>query len=76
MGLELPIFSFLSSSLLVLILPAQVHYCNIPSASIIAWFCFCNIIHGINSIIWLGNQGQRAPVWCDISKSFVQSIDG
>lgn len=67
MGVELPIFSFLSTFLLILILPAPIHYCSIPSASIIAWLFFCNLIHGINSVLWFGNEAVHAPVWCDIS---------
>ncbi|KAH9990877.1 pheromone A receptor-domain-containing protein [Russula vinacea] len=66
MGVELPLFSFFSTFLLILILPA-IHYYSIPSASIIAWLFCCNLIHGINSILWFGNQGVHAPAWCDIS---------
>lgn len=68
MGVELPIFSFLSALLLTLILPAPIHYYSIPSASVIAWLFFCNLIHGINSVLWFGNQAVHAPVWCDICK--------
>ncbi|KAI9509917.1 pheromone A receptor-domain-containing protein [Russula earlei] len=67
MGAELPVFSFLSLSLLVLILPAQVHYDNIPSASIIAWLFVSNLIHATNSVFWFGNQAEHAATWCDIS---------
>jgi len=75
MGVELPIVSFLSVSLLVLVLPAQVHYHSIPSASIVAWLFVCNLIHGINTVLWLGNQAEHAPLWCDICKvSFKPSI--
>lgn len=68
MGVELPIFSFLSIFLLILILPAPIHYHSIPSATIIAWLFFCNLIHGINSVLWFGNQAAHAPAWCDICK--------
>ncbi|KAH9964858.1 pheromone A receptor-domain-containing protein [Russula dissimulans] len=67
MGVELPIFSFLSVSLLVLILPAQVHCLSIPSASMFAWLFICNLIHGINTVLWLGNRAEHTPLWCDIS---------
>jgi pheromone a factor receptor len=66
MRLELPVLSFLSVALLILILPGQVRSYSIPSASIIAWLFFCNLIHGINSILWSGNQAVHAPTWCDI----------
>lgn len=75
MGVQLPIFSFLSTLLLFLILPAQVHHYGIPSASIIVWLIFCNIIHGINSVLWFGNQAEHAPVWCDISRGFDQGLN-
>jgi hypothetical protein len=74
MGVELPFFSILSTFLLILILPA-IHYYSIPSVSIIAWLFFCNIIHGINSILWFGNQAVHAPVWCDICMVFIRGID-
>ncbi|KAI0298001.1 GPCR fungal pheromone mating factor [Russula brevipes] len=67
MGIELPVFSFLSSFLVILILPAQIRGFNIPSVSIISWLFFCNVIHGINSVLWNGNQAEHAPAWCDIS---------
>ena len=69
MGVELPIISFLSAFLLVLILPAPIHYYSIPSASLIAWLFFCNLIHGINSVVWNGNQAVHASAWCDICKA-------
>jgi hypothetical protein len=75
MGVELPFLSFLSTLLLTLILPAPIHYYSIPSASIIAWLFFGNIIHGINSILWFRNQALQAPVWCDICKFFVGGIN-
>ncbi|KAH9977174.1 GPCR fungal pheromone mating factor [Lactifluus volemus] len=67
MRLELPVLSFVSIALLILILPGQVHTFSIPSVSIIAWFFLCNLIHGINAILWSGNQNVQAPLWCDIS---------
>ncbi|KAI0246664.1 GPCR fungal pheromone mating factor [Lactifluus subvellereus] len=67
MRLELPGFSFLSTALLILILPGQVHSYSILSVSIMAWLFLCNLIHGINSVLWSGNQAVHAPAWCDIS---------
>jgi hypothetical protein len=73
MGVQLPVFSILSIFLLVLILPAQVHHYSIPSLSVIVWLIFCNLIHGINSVLWFGNQAEHAPVWCDICKVAVRA---
>ncbi|KAI0298957.1 pheromone A receptor-domain-containing protein [Multifurca ochricompacta] len=67
MRFELSTFSFLSVALLILILPGQVNAYSIPSVSIIAWLFFCNLIHGVNSVLWSGNQAVHAPVWCDIT---------
>lgn len=75
MGVELPFLSFLSTVLLILVLPTQIHHYSIPSASIIAWLFFCNLIHGINSVLWFGNQAVHAPAWCDICEGSVQGTD-
>jgi hypothetical protein len=75
MRLELPVLSFVSVALLILILPGQVRSFSIPSVSIIAWFFFCNLIHGINAILWSGNQSVHAPVWCDICEIFAHGSD-
>ncbi|KAF8259096.1 GPCR fungal pheromone mating factor [Lactarius quietus] len=68
MRVELPTFSFLSVALLILILPGHVRSSStsIPSVTIIAGF-FCNIIHGVNSVLWFGNQAVHLPPWCDVS---------
>lgn len=66
MRVELPTFSFLSIALLLLILPGHVSYGSIPSVTIIAWLFFCNLIHGVNSILWFGNQAVHIPLWCDV----------
>jgi Pheromone A receptor len=75
MRIELPVLSFVSIALLILILPGQVHTFSIPSVSIIAWFFLCNLIHGINAILWSGNQNVQAPLWCDICEIFAHCSD-
>lgn len=67
MRVELPTFSFLSVALLILILPGHVSSSSIPSVTIIAWLFFCNLIHGVNSVLWLENQAVHMPPWCDVS---------
>ncbi|KAH8984399.1 pheromone A receptor-domain-containing protein [Lactarius deliciosus] len=67
MRVELPTFSFLSVALLVSVLPGHVNFNNIPSVTIISWLFFCNLIHGVNSVLWSGNQAVHLPPWCDIS---------
>lgn len=68
MRVELPTFSFLSVAWLILILPGQVSSCSIPSVTIIAWLFFCNLIHGVNSVLWFENQTVHLPPWCDVCK--------
>ncbi|KAI0028108.1 GPCR fungal pheromone mating factor [Vararia minispora EC-137] len=63
----LPVFSFLSILLLVLIIPGQLKSNTIPAMSIICWLFVCNIIHTANSIAWADNTNTHAPIWCDIS---------
>lgn len=75
MRLELPGFSFLSIALLILILPGQVHSYSILSVSIMAWLFLCNLIHGINSVLWSGNQAVHVPAWCDICKLLAYGSD-
>ncbi|KAF8346504.1 pheromone A receptor-domain-containing protein [Amanita rubescens] len=38
---------------------------------VIAWLAICNLIQGINAVIWAGNSQLRAPVWCDIVTKLV-----
>lgn len=66
MRVELPTFSFLSVALLILILPGHLN-ASIPSVTIIAWLFFCNLIHGVNSLLWSGNQAVHLPHWCDVT---------
>ena len=68
MSVELTIFSFLSIALLILILPGHVYSSSIPSVTIFAWLFFCNLIHGVNSVLWSGNQAVHLPPWCDVCK--------
>ncbi|KAI0060068.1 STE3-domain-containing protein [Artomyces pyxidatus] len=67
MRAELPLFSFLSLALLLLILPGQLKSNTIPAVSVIAWLFICNIIHGVNSILWADNVALHAPAWCDLA---------
>ena len=66
MRVELPASSFLSVALLILILPGHVDSSSIPSVTVFAWLFFCNLIHGVNSVLWSGNQAVHRPPWCDV----------
>ncbi len=39
---------------------------DIALSSVIAWLAACNLIQGINAVIWAGNSQLHAPIWCDI----------
>ena len=69
MRIELPIASFLCLGLLLLLSPVFLHSRNLAVISLAAWLVFCNLISGINAVVWAGNVHNHAPVWCDISTS-------
>ncbi|KAI0053506.1 fungal pheromone STE3G-protein-coupled receptor [Auriscalpium vulgare] len=71
MRAELPAFSFLSVVFILLILPGQLKSNNIPAVSIIAWLFVCNLIHGVNAILWANNVDIRASAWCDLAVTAV-----
>ncbi|KAI0370949.1 STE3-domain-containing protein [Pilatotrama ljubarskyi] len=66
MRTELPAVSFLCVAALVLVAPVLMSSRNIPVLSLAAWLLFCNIIHGVNTLVWAGNDAIHVPAWCDI----------
>ncbi|KAI0830074.1 pheromone A receptor-domain-containing protein [Trametes gibbosa] len=66
MRAELPAISFLCVAALVLVAPVFVSSRNIPVSSLAAWLICCNVIHGVNTLAWAGNDAIHIPVWCDI----------
>ncbi|TFK95349.1 pheromone A receptor-domain-containing protein [Pterulicium gracile] len=67
MRLEQPFFSFLSSALLIVsILVSRPIRTNFLHVCLISWLFSCNVVHGVNSLIWAGNTELHFPVWCDI----------
>ncbi|KAI8992850.1 pheromone A receptor-domain-containing protein [Trametes punicea] len=66
MRAELPTVSFFCVAALVLVAPLFASSRNFPVLSLAAWLICCNIIHGVNTIIWAGNDAIHVPVWCDI----------
>ncbi|KAI0702603.1 STE3-domain-containing protein [Earliella scabrosa] len=67
MRIELPTVSFLCLGLLLLLSPVFLHSRNLAVISLVAWLVFCNLISGINAVVWAGNVHNHAPVWCDIT---------
>ncbi|EJF59111.1 STE3-domain-containing protein [Dichomitus squalens LYAD-421 SS1] len=66
MRAELPVVSFLCLGLLVLLSPVWLHTRNAAVISLAAWLFCCNVIHGINALLWAGSVAIRSPVWCDV----------
>lgn len=66
MQFELIFFPFICFASLVAANLNQRVREDIALSSVIAWLAACNLIQGINAIIWTGNSQLHAPVWCDI----------
>ncbi|EIW56744.1 STE3-domain-containing protein [Trametes versicolor FP-101664 SS1] len=66
MRAELPAISFLCVAALVLVAPVFASSRNIPVLSLAAWLLCCNVIHGVNTLVWAGNDAIHVPAWCDI----------
>lgn len=65
---ELPVLSFLAVLSLFVILPLHLSSRNIPFLLVIAWLLVCNIIQGIDAIVWADNALIRAEGWCDLGE--------
>jgi pheromone a factor receptor len=70
MRAELPIVSFICTILVLIPLPWHWKARNVATLSIIVWLALCNIIRGINALVWAGSVVVKYPVWCDISEWF------
>ena len=66
MRTELPVISFLCTGLLLLLSPVFLHSRNVAVISLAVWLLLASTIHGVNSIVWAGNEAVHIPVWCDI----------
>ena len=65
----LPVVSFVCMGLLVLLAPVFVRSRNVAVISLVAWLICCNLVHGIDTILWAGNDAVHVPVWCDIGRT-------
>ncbi|KAL4257008.1 G-protein coupled receptor 4 family protein [Pleurotus pulmonarius] len=63
----LAIISFVCAGSFVLFLFADRVRLNTPTSTLIVWFFICNLIHGVNAVIWKGNVDIKIPIWCDIT---------
>jgi len=68
MGLVGAVLSFVCAGLLSVYLPVKRVYSSVPQLSLILWFIGCNVIQGVNGLLWNSNVELRAMVWCDIGE--------
>jgi pheromone a factor receptor len=71
--IELPVLSFLAVLSLLFILPLHLKSRNIPFLFLIAWLLVCNIIQGVDAIVWANNALIRAEGWCDLGEQLFES---
>lgn len=66
MRAELPVLSFISALSLLILIPFCLKSRNLPFISLVAWLLLCNIIQGVNTVVWANNASFNALGWCDI----------
>src|ERR1700722_4014048 len=65
---ELPVVSFICTALLVALLPVHFGRFSVTNLCITAWLLVCNVIHGVNAILWANTTELRFSIWCDIGE--------
>ncbi|KAG5652720.1 hypothetical protein H0H81_003971 [Sphagnurus paluster] len=68
---DLIAISFTCAALLAIFIPVARVRCNVANLAIVAWLVGCNLVHGIDAVIWNDNADIRVPVWCDIVTKFL-----
>ena len=68
MRIELPAVSFFCLGLVILLSPVWICTRNAAVISLASWLFCCSLIHGINALLWAGNDAVHVPIWCDIGK--------
>ncbi|KAB5590241.1 Pheromone B beta 1 receptor [Ceratobasidium theobromae] len=71
MRIELPIVSFICTILVLIPLPYHWRTRNVATLSIIAWLVICNVIRGVNAVIWGGSTVVKYKIWCDINTKLI-----
>lgn len=67
MFVGLPIASFFFVAVLAVLVFFRPVKSNAALITLVLWSVFCNIILGIDAILWADNTNIHIPVWCDIS---------
>lgn len=63
---NLSAISFVCAAFLAVFIPVRRVRCNVANMAIVSWLVICNLVHGINALVWAGNVDIHIPVWCDI----------
>ncbi|KIJ05504.1 hypothetical protein PAXINDRAFT_93390 [Paxillus involutus ATCC 200175] len=71
MQAEIPVLSLISAGLVLIPLVWYLRARNIAAVAIGVWLSVANIIYTVDALIWAGDSDFKAPVWCDISTSFI-----
>ncbi|KAJ3833884.1 pheromone A receptor-domain-containing protein [Lentinula raphanica] len=66
MPVALPIVSFFCVVILGALAAGPRIRTDIPQLALVLWLLVCNLIQGINSLIWAGNTDIHVPRWCDL----------
>ncbi|KAI3603877.1 putative STE3-like pheromone receptor STE3_Mr3 [Moniliophthora roreri] len=66
MIIALPIVSLLCAALLGFCYTGSRVCADVAEMSLIAWLIVCNLIRGVNSLVWDNSTNIHIPVWCDI----------
>ena len=62
-----PVVTGIAIVLVLLPFPWHWNARNYGTLLYIAWTFVGSVMYFVNSIVWRGNLGNPAPVWCDIS---------
>ncbi|KAK7435122.1 Pheromone B beta 1 receptor [Stygiomarasmius scandens] len=63
--------AFIAAASLGLAVPWHWRARNVATLSIIAWLFVCNVIYGVDALIWSDNLRIVVPVWCDITTKLI-----
>ncbi|KAI5993240.1 pheromone A receptor-domain-containing protein [Pisolithus albus] len=68
---SLSAFSFLLATLVLTPLTCYFRASNIAAVAVGGWLSVVNVIYAVDALIWAGDADIKAPLWCDISSSFI-----
>ncbi|KAK0454128.1 pheromone A receptor-domain-containing protein [Desarmillaria tabescens] len=67
MFVGLPVASFFFVAVLAVLAFFRPVKSNAALITLVLWSIVCNIIHGVDAVLWADNTNIHIPVWCDIS---------